>query len=90
MTSISGRKAISHERIVEGASRVVGRLVQPRGGGLPRQSRPQRVDHLFAVQPPVAQTSSHNSSTRDRILIAAGALVLLCAAAVVVLYRRWR
>jgi hypothetical protein len=45
---------------------------------------------IVAVQPPVARTSSHNSSTRDRILIAAGALVLLCAAAVVVLYRRWR
>ncbi len=44
---------------------------------------------IVAVKTPVARTSSHNSSTRDRILIAAGALVLLCAGALVVLYRRW-
>ena len=41
-------------RVVECAAGVVGRLVQPRRGGVPGQSRPQGVDHLFAVQPPVA------------------------------------
>jgi hypothetical protein len=45
---------------------------------------------IAAVQPPVARTTANGSTTRDRILIAAVALVLLCAAAVVVLYRRWR
>jgi hypothetical protein len=37
-----------------------------------------------------APTSSGSTTTRDRILIAAGGFVLLCAALVAVLYRRWR
>ena len=40
-------------RVVEGAPGVVGRLVQTGPGRVPRQARPQGVDHLLAVQPTV-------------------------------------
>ena len=51
---LSQEQRVGH--VAERSPGVVGGLVQPRPGGVDGQARPQRVDHLLAVQPtPVGQ-----------------------------------